>query len=136
MSDIALVLQPKQQPAKLESAQVALKPSVLVQTARLDSERIDLRFSEFDGLDVKLQPSLVGPPGVSGDASPISPVFSYTGGLLTSVTYADGSLKTFVWIAGRLAQVDFQQAGVAFTVRKLFSYNADGTLATIAESEI
>ena len=136
MEDIALLLQPKPQPAKLVAEQVVLRPAVVVQPAQLRTDKLDLRFPEFDGLDVKLQPSLVGPPGPAGDASPASPAFSYTGGRLSSVLYADGSLKTLVWVAGRLAQVDFQRAGVAFTVRKSFSYNVDGTLAAIVESQV
>lgn len=118
MEDVALSLQPKQQPARLRANQ------------------LDLRFPEFAGLGVKLQPSLVGPPGPAGEASPSAPTFSYTGGRLSSILYADGSLKTFVWVAGRLTQVDFQRSGVAFTVRKSFSYNVDGTLAAVAQSEV
>lgn len=136
MSDILLTLQGKTQPAKLSLEQVVLRPAVSVEVAKLESDRLDLRFPEFEGLDVKLQPSLVGPPGPAGDASPSSPTFSYTGGRLSAVLYADGSLKTLVWVAGRLAQVDFQRTGVAFTVRKSFAYNLDGTLAAIVESQV
>lgn len=136
MSDILLTLQGKTQPAKLSLEQVVLRPAVSVEVARLESDRLDLRFPEFDGLDVRLQPSLIGPPGPSGESGPASPTFSYTGGRLSSVVYADGSLKTFVWVAGRLAQVDFQRTGVAYLVRKTFAYNTDGTLAAVSESQV
>lgn len=71
---------------------------------------------------------------VGGDikrlSRPASPVFSYTGGVLTSIAYPGGATKTFGYTSGQLTQLDSTHAGV--TTRKTFNY-AGGTLASIAE---
>ncbi|MDZ4397983.1 hypothetical protein [Hydrogenophaga sp.] len=68
-------------------------------------------------------------------AQPASPVFSYEGGLLSGVVYADGSAKVMSYEAGRLTRVDFARPGQR-TLRKDFAYNVDGSVSNIAESLI
>lgn len=86
-------------------------------------------------IDAALLPLLVGAPGPAGDAGPTDPVFTWAGGVLSGVTYGDGSTKALTWAAGRLQQLDFARPGRP-TVRKTFSYNPDGTLAAVAQSEV
>lgn len=86
-------------------------------------------------IDAALLPLLVGEPGPPGDAGPTNPVFTWSGGVLSAVTYGDGSTKALIWSAGRLEQLDFARPGRP-TVRKTFSYNPDGTLAAVTQSEV
>jgi hypothetical protein len=63
-----------------------------------------------------------------------SPVFTYTAGLLTRVDYASGNYKTLAYTAGVLNQVVYVLPGR--TVTKVFTYNLDGSLASISQSEV
>lgn len=78
---------------------------------------------------------LQGPVGPAGDALPTSPSFTWLGGVLTGVSYPDGSSKSLTWATDRLEQIDFLRPSLA-GVRKNLSYNPDGTLAAIAQSAI
>lgn len=60
-----------------------------------------------------------------------SPVFSYTSGQLTGVTYSDGSTKTLTYTSGQLTRIDLLRSGV--TYRKDFAY-AGGNLSSVTES--
>ena len=60
-----------------------------------------------------------------------SPVFSYTNGVLTGITYTDGSFKTFTYINGKIATIDLTR-GLAKT-RKTFVYTGD-ILSSIVET--
>lgn len=60
------------------------------------------------------------------------PVFSYTAGLLTLITYDSGNTKTFSYASGKLTQIDYT---VGATVkRKAFVYAVDGSLSEIVET--
>lgn len=71
------------------------------------------------------------PAGDYAIACPISPSFTYTGDLLTLITYADGSTKTITYISGVITQIDFLRAGV--TIRKVFNYSL-GVLTSITQT--
>lgn len=64
-----------------------------------------------------------------------SPSFTYASGNVTRIDYASGDYKLLTWTDGVLTRVDFLRAGQT-TVRKDFTYNPDGTLASIAQSEV
>lgn len=74
-----------------------------------------------------------GPRGLDASAMPSSPVFTWSAGKLTSITYADGSAKSFTWSGDRLQRIEFVRVGVE-NVRKDFNYNTDDTLASIVQS--
>jgi hypothetical protein len=59
---------------------------------------------------------------------------NYSGGLLTSVSYANGSSKTLTHTSGVLTRVDFARTGLP-TLRKDLTYTS-GALTGVAESEI
>jgi hypothetical protein len=52
-----------------------------------------------------------------------SPVFTYSSGLLTGITYSDGSTKIFTYVSGQLSQIDLIKGTT--TTRKTFSYTGD-----------
>jgi hypothetical protein len=62
---------------------------------------------------------------------PSSPSYTYTAGVLTGITYADGTTKTFTYTAGVLTQIDTLRAGL--TTRKTFAYTA-GVLTSIVQT--
>lgn len=62
-----------------------------------------------------------------------SPVMTYTTGLLTGITYADGTTKVLTYTSGQLVQIDQLRAGV--TTRKTFAY-AGGVLSSITETTL
>ena len=65
-------------------------------------------------------------------ASPKSPAFNYNpNSTLNTITYADGTLKTFAYSGGKPAYLDTLRGGV--TTRKTFNYNPDGTVASVIE---
>lgn len=78
---------------------------------------------------------LRGRPGLDASAMPSSPSFTWATGKLISISYGDGSTKSLTWSADKLQQIDFVRAGVG-TTRKQFTYNPDGTLAAVAQSEV
>jgi hypothetical protein len=59
-----------------------------------------------------------------------SPVFTYTTGKLTGITYADGTTKVFSYTGDQLTQIDQLRNGT--TTRKTFAY-AGGVLSGITE---
>lgn len=63
-----------------------------------------------------------------------NPVYTYAAGVLTRVDYASGNYKTFSYSGGRLSQLQYVLAGRTMT--KVFSYNLDGTLASISQTEV
>ncbi len=67
----------------------------------------------------------IGPTGPQGEPAytPTSPVFSYSGGQLTLITYEDGATKSFSYTGARLDRIDFLRDGV--TIRKDFAYTGD-----------
>lgn len=84
----------------------------------------------------------VGPQGAKGDKgdpgtvapdAESSPVFSYTDGRVSRIDYASGNYKLFTYTAGVLTQLDHVRVGDT-TIRKVFAYNPDGSLASISET--
>lgn len=63
-----------------------------------------------------------------------SPQFSYTSGDLTRVDYSNGNYKLFSYTNGNLTQMEYILAGR--TINKVFSYNIDGNLESISQTEI
>lgn len=74
-----------------------------------------------------------GPPGpAGGGAGETNPAFTYTAGLLSRIDYASGAHKLFTYTAGVLMQLDYVVGAV--TTRKTFTYNPDGSLASITQA--
>jgi len=67
---------------------------------------------------------------VNNAVNPISPTFTYTSGLLTSISYTGGQTKTFTYTSGVLTRLDYVNSGV--TIRKTFNYTS-GVLTSIAQ---
>ena len=61
-----------------------------------------------------------------------NPIFTYTGGVLTSILYSSGATKTFTYTTGILTQIDLVVGSRTF--RKTFNYTA-GILTSITETE-
>ena len=74
-----------------------------------------------------------GPPGPPG-ASEFSPAMTYVGGVLTRVDYASGNYKLMTYTSGLLTQVDYVRGSA--TARKTLTYNPDGSLASVTESNL
>ena len=75
-----------------------------------------------------------GPRGIPGpgQAAEKDPAFTYTAGLVTRIDYASGAHKLFTYTAGVLTQLDYVVGAV--TTRKTFTYNPDGSLASITQA--
>lgn len=64
----------------------------------------------------------------------VNATFTYTDGQVTRIDYASGAYKTFTYVDGLLTQLDLVRDGT--TIRKAFSYNPDGTLASMTQTII
>lgn len=75
-----------------------------------------------------------GPQGPQGDPAfeESGPAFTYSSGVLSRIDYDSGNYKTFTYSSGLLTQVDYVKSGT--TIRKIFLYNFDGTLAEIIQT--
>lgn len=60
------------------------------------------------------------------------PTFTYTAERVTRIDYASGAHKLFTYTAGVLTQLDYVVGAV--TTRKTFTYNPDGSLASITQA--
>jgi len=81
-------------------------------------------------------PGIQGPPGANGDELFTGPEFVYNlDGTLATITYDDGSVKTFTWNTGKLTRISFAKAG-GNTIQKDFFYNLDGSLQRIDQSTV
>lgn len=115
-----------QQPAPLAVQLVAEVP------------QLNLVIRQPQAIDAALLPVLIGPPGPAGGgaaAAPVSRSLSWAGGHLVGVLYADGRSKALTWTADRLTRVDHQRPALP-TQRADLAYNPDGTLASVAQSEL
>jgi len=71
--------------------------------------------------------------GDQPDLEPIEPDFTYSGGVLSQIDYANGEQKIFSYNGGgQLEQLDFIADGV--TLRKLFFYTGGGDLDYITQA--
>ena len=78
-------------------------------------------------------PGPPGPPGPEGGgAGETNPAFTYNAGRITRIDYASGAHKLFTYTAGVLTQLDYVVGAV--TTRKTFTYNPDGSLASITQA--
>ncbi len=59
---------------------------------------------------------------------------TYVGGVLARVDYASGSYKLMTYTSGLLTQVDYVRGSA--TARKTLTYNPDGSLASVTESNL
>lgn len=62
-----------------------------------------------------------------------SPVFAYTNGVLSGITYTDGSFKTFSYLNGKVITIDLTRGLVK--TRKTFNYIGD-ILNSITETTL
>lgn len=62
-----------------------------------------------------------------------SPSFTYSAGRLTRIDYSSGHYKLFTYTGDALTRVRYFLAGR--TVTKDFTYNPDGTLASVSQTE-
>lgn len=67
------------------------------------------------------------------DQSGRSPIFTYTAGNLTRIDYSNGTYKLFTYSGGNLSQLVYNKLYV--TITKVFTYNPDGSLANIQQTE-
>lgn len=88
-------------------------------TSEKDGERL-----EYDGLNDLWK----------NKAPDKSPAFTYTSGLLTRVDYASGNYKTLTYSGTVLTQTQYVLPGR--TVTKVFTYNGDGSLAAVNQTEV
>lgn len=103
-----------------------------------EAPQLQLQIRQPQALDAALLPVLIGPPGPAGGgaaAAPVSRSFTWSGGRLAGVTFADGRSKAFTWSGDQLARVDTLRPGLS-TLRADLSYNPDGTLAAVTQSEV
>lgn len=64
-----------------------------------------------------------------------SPNLTYTAGVLTSVSYEDGSTRTFTYdVQGRLSVVDTTRFGS--TRRRTLTYALDGSLDFVTDTDL
>lgn len=100
--------------------------------------QLQLQIRQPQALDAALLPILIGPPGPAGggaDTAPVSRSLTWAGGRLVGVAYADGRSKALTWAGDRLTRVDTLRPGQT-TLRADLTYNPDGTLAAVAQSEV
>lgn len=71
--------------------------------------------------------------GTPAPSAPISPAMTYTGELLTGITYADGSTKALTYASDRVSRIDFVRPGLP-GVRKDFSYSGGGDLTAVVQT--
>jgi len=82
----------------------------------------------------------IGPQGPKGDPGTVAPdaetdpIFTYTDNRVSRIDYASGNYKLFTYTLGVLTQLDHVRPGDT-TIRKTFTYNPDGSLASIAQTE-
>lgn len=62
------------------------------------------------------------------------PVITYSGGVIQTITFSSGNHKAYTWVSGRISRVDYVIGAVIR--RRDFTYNPDGSLASIADTII
>jgi YD repeat-containing protein len=78
---------------------------------------------------------LQGPPGPAGNAGSeeVDPLFSYSSGRLSLITYESGNTRAFSYnLGGQLTSEVYLAPPLTYT--KTFTYNLDGTLSGIVET--
>lgn len=100
--------------------------------------QLQLQVRQPQALDAALLPVLIGPPGPAGGgaaSAPVSRSLTWAGGRLVGVAYADGRSKALSWTGDRLTRVDTLRPGLP-TQRADLTYNPDGTLGAVTQSEV
>lgn len=64
-----------------------------------------------------------------------SPSFTYAGDHVSRIDYVSGNYKTFTYVSDVLTQVDYVRPGNT-TIQKVFTYNPDGSLDFITQTEV
>lgn len=64
----------------------------------------------------------------------LNPEFTYSAGILTRIDYDSGNYKLFTYSSNKVTRIDYIRG--ERTIRKDFSYNLDGSLASITQTEI
>jgi hypothetical protein len=119
-----------------ELPQLALRletPAPLPLQLVADTPQLNLVVRPPQQLDVGLLPVLLPLPGEAAVA-PVSRTLTWSSGRLTGVSYADGRSKALTWTGGQLTRVDHLRPTLP-TLRADLSYNPDGTLAGVTQSE-
>lgn len=100
------------------------------------------KVSEYESLDIDLTwASIAGRPtstpaelDAAVQATNLkSPAFTYSGGNLVGVTYADGSVKTLTYSGSQLTRVDLVRGTI--TYRKDFTYSG-GNLVAVVDTQL
>lgn len=83
------------------------------------------------GTDIKTLMDLTG----NGPVIETNPVFTYDSltGNVTNITYISGNYKTFTYSSGIVSTIDYVVGTI--TYRKTFTYNPDGSLANIVQTQ-
>lgn len=113
-------------------------PQALAVELVADVPQLQLQIRQPQALDAALLPILIGPPGPAGGgaaAAPVSRSLTWSAGRLVGVAYADGRSKALTWTGDQLTRVDTLRPGLT-TLRADLTYNPDGTLAAVAQSEV
>jgi hypothetical protein len=71
----------------------------------------------------------------SAGAAETGPAFTYTDGVVSRIDYDSGNYKLFTYTDGAVTRIDYVRPGTT-TIRKDFTYNLDGSLASIDQSEV
>ena len=97
-----------------------------------------LELLDSPGTQELLEIAVQGPPGPAGGgaaAAPVSRSFTWSAGRLAGVAFADGRSKAFTWAGDQLTRVDTLRPGLS-TLRADLTYNPDGTLDAVTQSEV
>lgn len=111
---------------------LSFKPAEVLPVELVQAPLLRLSFRPPQVLDAVLIPVLIGPPGEA--LAPVSRTLTWSSGRLTGVAYADGRSKALTWTGGQLTRVDHLRPSLP-TLRADLSYNLDGTLAAVTQSE-
>lgn len=115
ISDEASVIEVRETPATVQVIQVG--HTVMIQP----------------GVTSIVEVQTQGPKGDSA-SSETGPSFTYTSGVVSRIDYDSGNYRLFTYSGGNITRIDYVQP--TKTVRKDFSYNVDGSLAEITQTEI
>jgi hypothetical protein len=77
----------------------------------------------------------IGPAGTPSPDAETGPTFTYTSGLVSRIDYDSGNYKLFTYTDSQVTRIDYVRPGSS-TIRKDFTYNLDGSLASIDQSEV
>lgn len=100
-----------------------------------ESPLLELRLQSPRSIDAALIPVLIGPPGEGGAAPAVSRSLTWTNGLLSEITFADGRRKILTWTAEQLTRIDHIRPSQP-TIRADINYSPDGLVSTVFVSQL